>query len=129
MPDMHWRVLTVISAGAVLGALARYALTTAFPAPAGRFDWAVFGINVAGCFAIGIVVALAGDTWLLRPFLAAGVLGGFTTFSSYIVGIQRGLDAGAPRSALLYAAVTAVAALGAAWAGSTIGTALVGERT
>lgn len=129
MPDVHWRVLAVISAGAVAGALARYALTSAFPAPAGRFDWAVFGINVAGCFAIGIVIALAGDARLLRPFLATGVLGGFTTFSTYIVGIQRGLDAGAPRTALLYAAATALAALAAAWAGSMIGTALVRERT
>jgi len=45
------------------------------------------------------------------------VLGGFTTFSAYIVDVQRALVAGAPRVALLYAAATLVAALAAAWTG------------
>ena len=41
-----WSVLAVISAGGVLGALARYGLGVAFPAGPGRFPWATFGINV-----------------------------------------------------------------------------------
>jgi len=49
------------------------------------------------------------------------VLGGNTTFSTYIVDIQRALVAGAPRTALLYGAATLVGALAAAWAGMRIG--------
>jgi CrcB protein len=46
------------------------------------------------------------------------VLGGFTTFSVYVIDVQRALAAGAPRTALAYLAVTMVAALGSVYAGS-----------
>jgi fluoride exporter len=129
LSDMPWATLAVISAGGVLGALARYGLTVAFPAPDGRFNWAVFAINVSGCLLIGIVIVLVTESreahHLIRPFLATGVLGGFTTFSTYIVGIQHDLTAGAPRTALVYAAATAVAALAAAWAGIRLATVII----
>ena len=50
---------------------------------------------------------------LIRPFAVMGVLGGFTTFSTDIVDIQRSLDAGAPASALAYLVGTLAAALAA----------------
>jgi CrcB protein len=119
-----FRTLAVVSAGGVIGALARFGLQSAFPSSAGGFDWVTFGINVSGCLLIGIVVVFATESRrahrLLRPFLATGVLGGFTTFSSYVVGMQRELSAGAPRTALAYGAGTAIAALAAAWAGIRI---------
>jgi CrcB protein len=119
--------LAVVSIGGVLGALARYGLQSAFPSRPGGFDWATFAINVSGCLLIGIVVVFATESGrahpLLRPFLATGVLGGFTTFSTYVVGIQRGLPAGAPRTALAYGAGTAIAALAAAWVGVRAATA------
>lgn len=129
---MLWRTLAVISAGGVLGALARYGLTSAFPVARGGFDWAVFGINVAGCFLIGLVVVLITESrrpnHLLRPFLATGVLGGFTTFSTYVVGMQHDLSDGAPRTALAYGAGTALAALTAAWAGIAAANGLVNRK-
>lgn len=129
---MLLRTVAVISIGGVLGALARFGLTSAFPVAAGRFDWAVFGINVIGCFLIGLVIVLVTESrranHLLRPFLATGVLGGFTTFSTYVVGMQRDLSAGAPRTALAYGAGTAVAALAAAWAGIRAANAMVSAR-
>jgi fluoride exporter len=126
---MPWRTLAVISAGGVFGALARYGLQTAYPSPARGFDWVTFGINVSGCLLIGIVIVVAADSRrahpLLRPFVATGVLGGFTTFSTYVAGLQRELAAGAPRTALVYGAGTALAALAAAWAGVRLGNRLV----
>lgn len=126
MPDA--RLLGAISAGGVLGALARYGLGLAFPHEAGAFGWATFGINVFGCLLIGIVVAGVTSAErvhrLARPFLVTGVLGGFTTFSTYIVDMQRALAAGEARTALLYGAATLVVALAAAWAGVRIGEAL-----
>jgi fluoride exporter len=119
MPDA--RLLAAVSAGGVLGALARYGLQHAFPHASSAFGWATFAINVAGCLLIGIVVAVAAESRgaprLTRPFLVTGVLGGFTTFSTYIVDVQQALVAGAPRTALLYGAVTLLAALAAAWTG------------
>ena len=119
MPDV--RLLAAISAGGVLGALARYGLQSVFPHGASAVGWTTLAINVAGCLLIGIVTAVAAESRraprLTRPFLVTGVLGGFTTFSTYIVDVQRALAAGAPREALLYAAATLVAALAAAWTG------------
>jgi fluoride exporter len=127
---MPWRVLAVISVGGVLGALARYGIIVAFPEPAAAFVWPVFWINVVGCLLIGIVIVLATEIRkvprLVRPFLATGVLGGFTTFSTYITGMQHELAAGAPRTALFYGAATVIVALAAAWCGISATTAAVG---
>jgi fluoride exporter len=116
-----WAVLSVISAGGVLGAVARYGLGQAFPAAPDGFPWATFGINVVGCLLIGVLMVLIAEVWsgrrLIRPFLGVGVLGGFTTFSTYVVDIQRLVDLGAAGTALLYLAGTAVAAIAATYVG------------
>lgn len=116
-----WPVLAAVSAGGVIGALARYGLGVAFPpAPAG-FPWATFGVNVSGCLLIGVLMVLVTDVWparrLLRPFLGTGLLGGYTTFSTYVVEITHLLDAGAARTALAYLAGTLLAALAATYLG------------
>ena len=100
------RILAVIAAGGAAGALARYGLSAAFPAAAGGADWATLGINAAGCAVIGVLMAILSGIRsahpLIRPFAVTGVLGGFTTFSTAIVDVQRSLDAGAPGTALAY---------------------------
>ena len=119
-----WPVLAAISAGGVIGALARYGLSTAFPHAPGAFAWATLAINVTGCLLIGILMVLITETWevhrLVRPFLGVGILGGFTTFSTYIVDIQGSLTAHQPRIALAYLAGTVVTALPAVYAGAEI---------
>jgi fluoride exporter len=116
-----WRILAAISAGGVAGALARYGLTSAFPYRAGEFPWAVFLVNVSGCLLIGALMVLITETWrahpLVRPFLGVGVLGGFTTFSTYVVDVQDAVSAGAPLVGLSYLAGTLAAALAAVFAG------------
>ena len=116
-----WSVLAAISAGGVLGALGRYGLATAWPHRPGRFPWATFVTNVSGCLLIGVLMVLITEVWaahrLLRPFLGVGVLGGYTTFSTYSVDIQQLVAAGAARAALAYLAGTLVAALAAGYAG------------
>lgn len=130
LPGVPFSTLAVISVGGVLGALARFGLQSAYPSPGSGFAWATFWINVLGCLLIGIVVVFATESRrahrLLRPFLATGVLGGFTTFSTYVVGMQRALSAGAPRVALAYGAATAIVALAAAWAGIRAANAVLG---
>ena len=120
----RWSVLGVISAGGLLGALARYGLASAWPHSPGRFPWATFSTNVSGCFLIGILMVLITEVWsahrLLRPFLGVGVLGGFTTFSTYTGDVQQMVAAGAARAALAYLAGTLIAALAAVYAGLTL---------
>jgi CrcB protein len=55
---------------------------------------------------------------LLRPFLGVGVLGGFTTFSTYVVDIQQAITAAAATTGLAYLAATLVAALIAVFLGT-----------
>ena len=119
-----WTALAAVSAGGTMGALARYGLTVAHPHAPRAFPWATFTINVTGCLLIGLLMAMitqAGRVHrLVRPFLGVGVLGGFTTFSTYIVETQRAVAAGAPATGLVYLAGTPVAALVAVYAGSRL---------
>ena len=127
------RLLAAVSCGGVLGALARYGLQVAYPHKAGEFDWTILGVNASGCLLIGIIAVLItaspGAHRLARPFLVTGVLGGYTTFSTYIVDIQRALVLGAPRTALLYGVATLATALPAAWAGMAVGKAMLARRS
>ena len=119
-----WPVLAVISVGGVVGAVTRYGLGETFPHAAGQFAWATFGINVSGCLLIGVLMVLVTNVWptrrLLRPFLGTGLLGGYTTFSTYIVDIQQLLAAGAARTALAYLAGTLLMTLAAVYTGTTL---------
>jgi CrcB protein len=118
-----WSVLGVVSAGGALGALGRFGLATAWPHASGRFPWATFVTNVSGCFLIGILMVLITEVWsahrLIRPFLGVGVLGGYTTFSTYTGDVQQLVAAGAARTGLLYLAGTLAAALVAVYVGGT----------
>jgi len=119
------RILVVIAAGGAVGGMARYGLSAAFPAAAGGADWATLGINAAGCAVIGVLMAILSGIRpaypLIRPFAVTGVLGGFTTFSTAIVDVQRSLDAGAPGTALAYLFGTLALALAASAAGLSAG--------
>jgi fluoride exporter len=119
-----WETLAVIAAGGVLGALARQGLWAEFPRHAGTFDWPTLGINVAGCALIGALMTAITEVRhahrLTGPFLGVGVLGGFTTFSTYIVDAQHDVTAGAAETGLAYLAVTLAAALLAVYAGASV---------
>jgi fluoride exporter len=116
-----WAILGAISAGGVLGAEGRYGLSVLWPHSPGRFPWTTFSTNVTGCFLIGVLMVVITEVWsarrLLRPFLGVGVLGGYTTFSTYVLEVQQLIMAGEPRTALLYLAGTMLAALAAAYVG------------
>lgn len=120
------RVLAAVAVGGALGATARYVLTLLWPAGSAGFPWATFWTNVVGCALIGVLMALISEEGrssphpLLRPFAGTGVLGGFTTFSTYAVDFSRLLDAGRAGVALAYAGLTVVGALGAVWAAASL---------
>lgn len=109
------RVLGVISVGGVIGALARYGISLLLPTVPGRFPWGTFTINVVGCVLIGVLMVLVTEVYtgrpLLRPFVGVGILGGFTTFSTYANEIRGLLRPGALPVAFAYLAGTLVCAL------------------
>lgn len=107
-------LLAVIGAGGAIGAVARYGVDVLLPASERGLPVGTFLVNVTGCLLIG---ALAGVLFgrrahrLLRPFIAVGVLGGFTTFSTYTVqAVTLALD-GEVGTALGYLVATAAACL------------------
>lgn len=111
------RPTAAVAAGGVLGALARWLVGVLAPTPPGAFPWATFGVNAVGCLLMGVVVALVverpGAHPLLRPFLGVGVLGGFTTFSTFAVDAEVLLAGGHRATALLSLAGTALTAVAA----------------
>ena len=111
-----------IAAGGAIGAAARYGAGQEWPVDGGAFPFATMAVNVLGCGLIGILMVLVGEVWtgrrLLRPFLGTGVLGGFTTFSTYAVDLQRLFATGRTGTAVAYLVATPVAALLAVWATS-----------
>ncbi|MEU2039734.1 fluoride efflux transporter CrcB [Nocardia niwae] len=117
---VHGSAAAVVALGGALGALARYGLAQGLPARPGHFPLATFLTNVAGCFAIGVLMVAVTEIWaahrLLRPFLGVGVLGGFTTFSTYANEVRQLLAPGTIVVAAVYLAGTLICALSAALA-------------
>ncbi|WP_182881832.1 fluoride efflux transporter CrcB [Microbispora sp. H10949] len=125
-----WDVLAVIALGGGAGAVARFLLGRALPAPPTGFPWGTFLANVTGCFALGALMVFVLDVWpprrYVRPFLGVGVLGGFTTFSTFTTEIVERSSHGAWPMAGAYAAASMVAGLIAVWCGIVVARALAG---
>lgn len=104
-----------VAVGGALGALVRWFLETAHPAAPGTFPTTTFLINVVGCLLMGVLVVLVTEAReshpAVRPFLGVGVLGGFTTFSTYAVEAHQLLTGGHLVVAGLYLVLTVVTAL------------------
>ena len=85
------------------------------PTPPDEFPWSTLATNVAGCFAIGVLMVLVverlSSSRLVRPFFGTGLLGGFTTFSTYAVDTRELLAAGRPAVAAAYLLGTLVLGL------------------
>lgn len=109
--------LLVTFAGA-LGVLSRYGLGTAVESA-----WTIVAINVAGSFALGLLVASEWGRPQTRTALGAGFLGGFTTFSTFSVQAVQDVDAGDAGRALAYVAASVILGISAAAAGFALGRA------
>lgn len=127
----QWDLVLAVAAGGVAGAEARYGLGELVRHTGRQFPWSTLLINVTGCFLIGalmvLLLELTSPHRLARPFLGVGVLGGYTTFSTFAVDAVRLVDAHRPLVALGYVATTAVACLLAVLV-ATLATQLVGRH-
>jgi CrcB protein len=101
--------LVVAGTGAV-GCVLRWLVTLALPT--GRMPWATLVVNLVGSLAIGVCAAALASRGLadsrLRAALVVGLLGGFTTYSSFAFEYVDYVQRRAPASAALYIAVTLV---------------------
>jgi fluoride exporter len=118
--------LTVLAVGAVggAGAIARFLLDGAVSRRTGRdFPYGTFAVNIAGSLALGVVagVALSGDGYRI---VATGLLGAFTTFSTWAFESHRLAEDGEPGLGAVNFAVSLAVGIVAVWAGRHIGAAL-----
>lgn len=113
-------LLLVVAAGGALGSLARYGLAVAMPQGRGELPRSTLLVNVLGCLLLGVLVAAWPHSRWLRPFLGTGVLGGFTTFSTFAIEADR-LLVRAPWVAVSYVALSLALGLGAAALGLRLG--------
>lgn len=124
----HRWVLPAISLGGVLGASARYGLGLAHPTAPGSLPVATLATNVTGCLLIGLLMVCLVESDnahpLWRPFLGVGLLGGFTTLSTYTVETHTLLAEGYPGLALGYLFGTLVLGLAAVSTGAWLGRGL-----
>jgi len=112
--------LAAIAIGGGIGSIARYGLGEAVTMKQGSLPWTTLSINIVGSLLLGMLVVAVTEIWrphrLVRPLLGTGVLGGFTTFSTFAVETRHlpGTTASA------YVALSVIGAIGAAWCGMTL---------
>jgi len=118
--------------GGVIGALARWAAGVAWTTPAGSFPLTTLAVNVSGCLVVGVVAGVldvrprTGWTRLLRPFVVTGVLGGYTTFSTWSVDVDRLVGDGHLLAVAAYLALTLAGAVSAVAVGLVVARRLSG---
>jgi CrcB protein len=111
----------------VIGTLLRYALGRWFPTSG--LPVTTIGLNVAGAFALGVLVALLDrrPSHLVRAVVGVGLLGSFTTFSTFVVDVDRLLDRGDTGLSVATVAVTLTAGIAAAFIGMRIAGSVAGR--
>ena len=112
----------LLAAAGAAGTLLRAGCATLADRVMGHaFPWGTLGVNVVGSFAFGVLFALGRARGLLTPaqetILLVGLLGGFTTYSSFAFQAVEMATHGRMPAALAYVAATNLAALAAVWAG------------
>ena len=117
-------VYLLVALGGALGSVARYAISLGSVRWLGTtFPWGTLLVNVAGSFAIGLLAALVtadGRPALgsdARAFVMVGILGGFTTFSSFSLETLNLARAGSVGAAAMNAGLSLLLCLAGVWLG------------
>ncbi len=115
------RRVVAIGVGGALGTLARYGTERVLATASHGFPWGTFAVNVTGSLVLGAVLTLVLERWpptrYVRPFAAIGFCGGFTTFSTFVVEVDRRAWAGHVGVAAGYVVASLAAGLVAVTAG------------
>ncbi|HXH61942.1 MAG TPA: fluoride efflux transporter CrcB [Fimbriimonadaceae bacterium] len=128
----HLATVLLVGGGGFIGANLRYWIGGLIQSRAGAdFPWQTMFANVTGSLVIGLFLGLmAGSNWNpnWRLFVAIGVLGGYTTYSSFSWESVAMLTEGQFGRAGVYIAFTAIGSVMAAWLGLVAARAMLGGR-
>ncbi len=124
--ERTWDLLLAIAAGGAIGGAGRHLLDVVVPES--LFPWSTFVENVLGCFLLGALMVYLLDVWsprrYLRPFLAVGVMGGFTTYSAYTSQARQLLMDGHAPIGIVYMFASVAVGVVAVWLGIVLARAL-----
>ena len=119
---MNLNLLIAVAAGGALGAVGRFLVMSGVGHWVGiAFPWGTLVVNVIGSFALGALIEIMALAWspseTLRAFLVVGVLGAFTTFSTFSLDVVVLMQRGEAISVALYVAASVFICVLALWAG------------
>lgn len=123
-----WKDLALVAAGGAVGSATRYLVGKAMgPSADASVPWHTFAVNVSGAFLLGLLVVVAAragwPAWW-RPLIAVGVLGGYTTFSTFSLETVELALTGRPVVAAGYAVGSLAAGLAGVALGIVVGRAV-----
>ncbi len=126
---MQLQMIAAIAAGGALGAVGRHFVAAQVGLWAGHgFPFGTLAVNVIGSFAMGLLVELGALVWQpapeLRAFLTVGLLGAFTTFSTFSLDTVLLYERGALALAAAYIVGSVVLSVGAFFAAMALVRAL-----
>lgn len=107
------RAIAAVAVGGATGASLRWLVGGWFDISPGSWPWPTFIVNVLGCLAIGVAAQRIERGSLRWDGLVTGLLGGFTTMSSFAVELNGLVDADRTALAIAYGAATLVGGLSA----------------
>ena len=120
--------LLLVGLGGGLGAMARYLLALALAPMAVTFPWATLAANVTGSAAMGLLAAWlvrSGDPAAVRLLVGTGLLGGFTTFSTFSLETVALWERGEVGLAIGYASLSLLLAVAGLLCGLALGRAIL----
>lgn len=127
---MNWRDLLLVAVGGGIGSALRYLAGKAMGSQVDvAFPWHTLAVNISGAFLIGLlVVAAARQGWpgWWRPLLAVGILGGYTTFSTFSLECVEMALLGRWLQSAGYVVLSVAGGLAAAAAGVAAGRSFIG---
>jgi CrcB protein len=125
---MQWGVLVAVAFGGAVGSLLRYFTAAAIQPVSSSFPWGIFVVNITGGLFMGVIVELSALklslTPELRAFLTVGVLGGYTTFSTFSLDSALLIERGTYGLAATYVIGSVVLSVAALFAGMLLVRAL-----
>jgi len=110
------KLILAIAAGGALGAVGRHYVSSQVMKLVGSgFPWGTLSVNVLGSFTMGVLIEMMALRWNvgneLRAFMTVGMLGAFTTFSTFSLDFATLMERGEGYAALGYAAISVVLAV------------------
>ena len=125
---MELSTLLIVALGGGIGAVLRYCIANVGQSlTISEFPLGTLVVNIIGCALIGLITALligplSQHREILRLLLIVGILGGFTTFSTFAIDTFELLEDGRIRQAMLYVVLSNLIGIFVAWGSYRIGT-------